>query len=137
MSNESADHFAPGTILSLFLTCNACIIKSFVPFTKSQVLPVELRPHNICGIYDPRFTSDREKPSPSSKIPGRPWSLSLEMAAAERCKAIARKGRLDDYDEMDFVDFDELLWEEFFYRAAEDAGMTGTRPQWGHGSHMA
>ena len=47
--------------------------------------------------------------------------MSLEIAAAERRKAIARKERLDDYDEMNYVDFDELLWEEFFYRAAEEA----------------
>ena len=72
-------------------------------------------------VYDPRFTNDRDKPSPSSKIPDRHWSLFLEIAAAERRKAIARKERLDDYDEMNFVDLDELLWEEFFYRAAEDA----------------
>jgi serine/threonine protein kinase len=133
MSNESADHFAPGTIFSLFLTvdkevfeCNACILRPFVPFTKSQVLLVELQPH-ICGIpspvvlkvYDPRFINDREKSSP--EIPDHPWSLSLEIAAAERRKAIAPKERLDDYDERNYFHFDELLREEFFYRATEDA----------------
>ncbi|KAF8329011.1 hypothetical protein F5887DRAFT_131445 [Amanita rubescens] len=136
MSNSSADQFfAPGGILTLFLTvdqavfeCNAYILKAFVPFTKSQVLLVELQPR-ICEIpspiiikvYDPRFINDRERPSPSSGIPDRPWSLSLEIAAAERRKAIARNERLDDYDELCYDDFDELLWEEFFYRTTEDA----------------
>ena len=47
--------------------CNACIIKPFVPFTKSQVSLVELQPH-ICGIpspivlkvYDPLYQRSRE-----------------------------------------------------------------------------
>ena len=47
--------------------------------------------------------------------------MSLEIAAAERRKAIARKVRLDDYDEMNYINFDELLSEEFFYRAVEEA----------------
>ena len=47
--------------------------------------------------------------------------MSLEIAAAERRKAIARNERLDDYDELCYGDFDELLWEEFFYRTTEDA----------------
>ena len=50
----------------------------------------------------------------------RPWSLSLEIAAAERRKAIARKVRLDDYDEMNFINFDESHWEEVFYMAVEE-----------------
>ena len=49
------------------------------------------------------------------RIPNRPWSSSLEIAAAERRKAIARNERLDDYDELCYGDFDELLWKEFFY----------------------
>lgn len=52
-----------------------------------------------------RFTNDREKPSPS-KISDRPWSLS---PAVERSNAIARNDRLDDYDEMNYVYFNELL----------------------------
>ena len=42
------------------------------------------------------------------------------MAAAERHKAMAHKERLDDHYDMNYVDSDELLREEFF-RAAEDA----------------
>ncbi|KAF8705661.1 hypothetical protein AX14_013827 [Amanita brunnescens Koide BX004] len=134
MSNSSAGQFfAPGSILTLFLTvdqavfeCNAYILKPFVPFTKSQVLLVELQPHIsgipssvILKVYDPRFINDRERRPPTSVFPGRPWSLSLEIAAAERRKAIARNERLDD--EADYVDFDGVLWEEEFYRTTEDA----------------
>ena len=60
MSNLFADQFfALGGILTLFLTvdqvvfeCNAYIFKAFVPFTKSQVLLVELQPR-ICGMPSP------------------------------------------------------------------------------------
>ena len=136
MSNSSADQFfACGSILTLFLTvdqavfeCNAYILKAFVPFTKSQVLLVELQPPIfgipspiILKVYDPRFIGDRERPSPSSRILDRPWSLSLEIATAERRKAIARNEHLDDYDDLCYGDFDELLWEECFYRTTEDA----------------
>jgi serine/threonine protein kinase len=136
LSNSSADQFfAPGHTLSLSLTvdqaileCKASILKAFVPFTKSQVLLVKLQPDIngipspiILKVYDPRFINDRERPSPSSFIPDRPWSLSLEIAAAERRKAVAHNERPDDYDEENFTDFDELLWEEFFYRTTEDA----------------
>ncbi|KAF8344721.1 hypothetical protein F5887DRAFT_1134365 [Amanita rubescens] len=133
MSNSSADQFfASGRILTLSLTvdqavfeCNASILKQFLPFTKSQVLLVELQPPIsgipspvILKVYDPRFINDSERPSVD---PDRPWSLFLEIAAAERRKAIARKERLDDYGETDYIDFDGLLWEEEFYRTTEDA----------------
>jgi serine/threonine protein kinase len=135
-SSSSVDQFfAPGRLLTLSLTvdqtvflCKASILKSFLPFTKSQVLLVDLQPllnglatPVILKVYDPRFINDREQPSLPSSIPDRPWSLSLEVAAAERRKAIARNERPDDYNEENFVDFDELLWEEFFYRTTEDA----------------
>ena len=45
--------------------------------------------------------------------------MSLEIAAAERRKAIARNERLND--EVDCVDFDGVLWEGEFYRTIEDA----------------
>ena len=73
----------------------------------------ECHPPSSSRYTTPRFINDRERPSPF-----RPWSLSLEIAAAERRKAIARN---DDYDELCYGDFDELLWEEFFYRTTEDA----------------
>jgi hypothetical protein len=124
MSNESADHLAPGTILSLFLTVDksssATPAFSGHSFLSQKVKSSLLSYSLIYAEYHPPSSSryrtplsnDREKPSPSSKIPDRPWSLSLQIAAAGRRKAIARKERLDDY---------ELLWEEFFYRAAEEA----------------
>lgn len=124
MSDSSADEFfAVGRILSLSLTveqaiieCKATILKPFVPFTKSQVLLVKLQPpisgipsNVILKIYGPRFINDRDR---LASIPDRPWSLSLEIAAAERREAIACNERLDDYD--------ELLWEEYFCRTIEE-----------------
>jgi serine/threonine protein kinase len=128
MSNSSADEFfAPGHILTLSLTidqaifeCKASILQPFQPFTKSQILLVELQPPIsgipspvILKIYDPRFINDRVRRR-------RPWSLSLEVAAAERREAIARNERLDDYDEENWIDFDEVLCEEDFYRTANE-----------------
>ena len=76
MSNLSTDQFfVPGSILTLFLTvdqavfkCNATILKPFIPFTKSQVLLVELQPHIsgipfpvILKVYNPYFINDHEQ----------------------------------------------------------------------------
>ena len=127
MSNSSADQFfAPGSVLTLFLTinqavfeCNASILKIFVPFKKSQVLLVELQPRIsgipsavILKVYDPRFVKGRE---PTSFTPGHPWSLSLEIAAAEHRKAFARRERFE------YVDFEGEYWENVFYDLTEDA----------------
>ena len=70
--------------------------------------------NTIPVVLNPRFTNDRENHLPPP--------LFLEIAAAERRKAIALKERLDDYYDMNYVNFDDLLWEEFFYySAAEEA----------------
>jgi len=129
MSNSSADQFfAPGSILTLLLTidqavfeCNASILKIFIPFTKSQVLLVELQPRIsripsliILKVYDPRFIKDCE-PTSSGFTPGHPWSLSLEIAAAEHRKAFACR------ECFDYVDFEGVYWENGFYGFTEDA----------------
>jgi hypothetical protein len=87
------------------LGCNASILKPFVPFTKSQVLLVELKPHIsgipspvILKVYDPRFTNDRAH----AFFPGRPWSLSLEIATAERSVLI-------------MLTLKGVYFEDFFY----------------------
>ena len=46
--------------------------------------------------------------------------MSLEIATAERREAIARNERVDDYDEQNWLDFEELLWEEYFCRTTEE-----------------
>jgi hypothetical protein len=128
VSNSSADEFfASGRILTLCLLidraiieCKASILKPFLPSTQNQVLLVELQPpisgipsNVILKVYDPRFINDRDRRF-------RPWLLSLEVATAERRETIARNERLDDYDEVNWTDFDELLWEEDFYRTTEE-----------------
>ena len=130
--NSSAELFGLGYILHLSLTidqaiieCKASILKPFLRFTKSQALLVELQPpisgipsNIVLKIYDPRFINDRDRIS--DHIPNRPWSLSLETVAAERREAITRNERLDDYDENNWIDFDELPWEEDFCRNTEE-----------------
>ncbi|KAF9512541.1 hypothetical protein BS47DRAFT_1054620 [Hydnum rufescens UP504] len=106
-----------------FVECTATVIKPFLPFTKSQVFLVDVHgaPNGtpspmILKIFDPRFIEDRLTRSSDSN---HPWSLENELAAAERRAAVIRGDREDDYDEMNFLDFDEVLWEEYSYRAMQ------------------
>jgi serine/threonine protein kinase len=105
-------------------TCTATVVKAFTPFTQSQILLVNV--HGcaavsnpaILKIYDPRYMNDREQAPPS--LPRRPWSLELEIAAAQRRDAITRGEREDDYEDGD-RSADPVLFEEQLYRAATDA----------------
>jgi serine/threonine protein kinase len=98
--------------------CTATVIKPFLPITKSQVFLVDVHgalngvpSPMILKIFDPRFLEDRIGHSRDH-----PWSLENELAAAERRAAVIRGDRQDDYDQEDFFDFDEVLWEEYAYR---------------------
>ena len=44
----------------------------------------------------------------------------MEIATAEQHEAIACNKQVDDYNEQNWPDFDELLWEEYFCRATEE-----------------
>ncbi|KAF9508214.1 hypothetical protein BS47DRAFT_1350663, partial [Hydnum rufescens UP504] len=103
------------------MECTATVIKPFLPVTKSQVFLVNVHPaHNgipsaiILKVFDPRFIEDRV-----SRSGDHPWSLQNEVAAAERRAAVIRGDCEDDYDEENFLDFDEVLWEEYAYRSMQ------------------
>ncbi|KAG1892846.1 kinase-like domain-containing protein [Suillus fuscotomentosus] len=104
--------------------CAAVIHKAFTPFTKCQVLCVEIEdapvraslPNPlIAKIFDPRLNYERKNPFPRrSPIH---WSAANEKAAADR-RGFATG---DDFRiprwEREFLD--GSLWEEIYYREYE------------------
>ncbi|KAF9508211.1 hypothetical protein BS47DRAFT_1488477 [Hydnum rufescens UP504] len=103
------------------MECTATVIKPFLPVTKSQVFLVNVHPAPggipspiILKVSDPRFIEDRV-----SRSGDHPWSLENEVAAAERRAAVMQGDRQDDYDEDNFLDFDEVFWEEYAYRTMQ------------------
>ena len=121
---QTDQFFAPGSILTLFLTidqavfkCNASILKPFIPFnTKSQVLLVTASyirntiPRNPRGI---RPALCRSCTLPLLSRPS--LVVVLEIATAEHRKAFSPRT-----EPFDYIDFEGVL-EDFFYRPTEDA----------------
>ncbi|KAG1794774.1 uncharacterized protein HD556DRAFT_1442554 [Suillus plorans] len=106
-------------------TCAALIRKAFTPFTKCQVLCVEIEdapvraglPNPlIAKIFDPRFNYERKDSFLARRSPIL-WSAANEKAAADR-RAFAPG---DDFSipqgEREFLD--GSLWEELYYRQYE------------------
>jgi len=100
------------------------IIKSFLPFTKSQVYLVRpetpsngLPPEIVLKVFDPRYVDERI--TSTSVLPPRLWTLEAETAAANYRQEIAEGKRPDDFT-LDLVYEDgeakPYLWEEYFYR---------------------
>lgn len=122
MSDSSADQFfAPGSILTLFLTidqavfkCNASILKPFIPFnTKSQVLLVRRVTASYIRNTIPRNPRGiRPALCRSCTLPL--LSRSSLVVVPRNCISRARK------EPFDYIDFEGVL-EDFFYRPTEDA----------------
>jgi serine/threonine protein kinase len=101
---DEAESYRVGQTLPLTLadgsTCTATVLRAFLPVTQSLVLLVSvegcaaLEHPVILKIYDPRYMKNRKAPPPHD----RPWSLELEIAAAERRDTVARGERVDGHE---------------------------------------
>ncbi|KAG1814707.1 kinase-like domain-containing protein [Suillus subaureus] len=107
--------------------CAALIRKAFTPFTKCQVLLVEIEdvpvraglPNLlIAKIYDPRFNYERAMPLPR-QYPI-PWSAANEKAAADR-RTLAPGDDNSRVPQWEREFLDGSLWEETYYREYEDS----------------
>ncbi|KAG1848972.1 hypothetical protein DFJ58DRAFT_889596 [Suillus subalutaceus] len=106
--------------------CTALIRKAFTPFTKCQVLLVEIEdvpvragfPNPlIAKIFDPRFNYERTNPLPR-QCPI-PWSAANEKAAADR-RALAPGDNYSRVPQWEREFLDGSLWEETYYCEYED-----------------
>jgi tRNA A-37 threonylcarbamoyl transferase component Bud32 len=114
---EIPNYYHPGSTLPLQLAtsiASATIMRSFTPFTMSQVLLVRLHdngPTRIVKVYDPRFAKHRLAYKSRT---AHPWSHELEA------KAISRTTPDPNFDfSLIPVDNDRVGWEIWYYQQME------------------
>ncbi|KIL64964.1 hypothetical protein M378DRAFT_1040324 [Amanita muscaria Koide BX008] len=122
-THELPKYYQPGASLTLNLEptntpLSLRVLRAFTPFTRGQVILVELDPGKsssaylylpqtfILKVFDPKFFSHR---LPKGSRPARPWTLEAETTAAA-AREEQNRGRDPDFEPWEKPEDDDAPW---------------------------